>query len=139
MVQHLGHNTETNENEAIEQKWHTLSSMLIKLKQLQDAAKIITIPSSGLTTPIDNEGEFDDIELASADEILQLNQTMHCQNTNVMEWEVLLLPSSGNVMGEPAQVEIHQQKQQAHWQIVWLRDIITDISFQYSHVIQGAI
>ena len=109
--------------------------MLIKLKQLQDAAKIITIPSSGLATPIDNEGEFDDVESASADDIPQLNQTTHCQNTNVVEWKVLLLPSSGNVMGEPAQVEIHQWKQQAHWQIVQLWNIIANISFQYSHVI----
>ena len=106
---------ETNENEAIDQKWHTLSSMLIKLKQLQDAAKIITIPSSGLTTPIDNEGEFDDVESALADEVPQLNQTTHCQNTNIMEQEVLLLSSSGNVIGKPAQVKIHQWKQQAHW------------------------
>ena len=109
---------ETNENEAIKQKWHTLDSMLIKLKQLQDAAKIITIPLSSLATLIDNEGEFDDVESALADEILQLNQTMHCQDTNVVEQEVLLLPSSGNVMGEPAQVEIHQQKQQACWKII---------------------
>ena len=113
--------------------------MLIKVKQLQDAAKIIIIPLSGLATIIDNEDEFDDVELASADEILQLNQTTHCQNTNVMEWELLLLLSSGNVMGKPVQVEIHQQKQQTHHQIVWPQDIITDISFQYSHVIQGAI
>ena len=49
------------------------------------------------------------------------------------------LPSSANIIGEPAQVEIHQQKRQAHWQIVRLRDIIADISFQYSHVIQGTI
>ena len=52
-----------------------------------------------------------------------------------MEREVLLLPCSGNVTGEPAQVEIHQWKQQAHQQIVQLQDIIADISFQYSHVV----
>ena len=140
MVWHLGCNTSTNENEGIEQKWQTLGSMLTKLRQMQEAANVITIPSSGLQSQNDNEAEFDDVvELVSANEFPQLNQATHHHDQNVVEREVVSLPSSANIIGEPAQVEIHQRKWQACQQIVQLRDIIANISFQYSHVIRGAI
>ena len=106
MVQHLGCNTSTNENEGIEQKWQTLGSMLTKLRQMQEAANFITIPSSGLQSHNDNEAEFDDIvELVSANEFPQLNQAMHHHDPNVVEREVVSLPSSANIIGEPAQVK----------------------------------
>ena len=75
------------------------------------------------------------VELVLANEFPQLNQAMHHCDPNVVEREVVSLPSSANIIGEPAQVEIHQQKWKAHQQIVWLQDIIANISFQYSHVI----
>ena len=111
--------------------------MLVKLKQLQDAAGVVDIVS-GSESFGENEGAFDDVgEPPSASDRILSQPT----GTEVpaVEREPLALPSSGSVVGEAVGVELRLRTTQARRQVNRLRDIIADISFQYSHVIRGAI
>ena len=113
--------------------------MLLKAKQLQDVAGVIPI-ASGSEPFVENEGEFDDVgESASTAEVGESHRHTQSRDVPGIERTLLILPSNGNVMGEAVKVEIRHRIQQARRQISRLRDIIADISFQYSHVIWDSI
>jgi hypothetical protein len=59
-------------------------------------------------------------------------------DTSAVERQVLTLPSNGNVNEDVAALEIRDRVNQARRQITRLRDLIADISFQYSHVVRNA-
>lgn len=112
--------------------------MLVKLRQLQNAAGIVSLGQ--VAEPwVENETEFDEVGHAapastSATALRTTQAGIVC-----VEREILTLPSNGNVAGGAYEVEIAHRIKQARRQITRLRDIIADISFQYSHVIRGAI
>jgi hypothetical protein len=137
MVRRLGSNAQESDEQLVKQKRQALTLMLVKLKQLQDNAGVIAL-TSGAEPLVDNENEFDEVEeAASAGESAGTTQN---PDMSGVEREMLTLPSNGNTVGQAVvEVEINHRIKQARQQINRLRDIIADISFQYSHVIRGAI
>ena len=112
--------------------------MVVTLKHFQDAAGVVTL-TSGVEPFVEHEGEFDEVgEAASASPEAESHRLTRIRDGTNVEREVLTLPSNGNVGGDAIQLEIEHRIQQAHRQVTRLRDIIADVSFQYSHVIRGA-
>ena len=56
-----------------------------------------------------------------------------------IEHKVIALPSNGNLETDVSDLEIKFQIRQANSELNQLRDLIADISFQFSHVIHGQI
>jgi hypothetical protein len=113
-----------------------LSAMMIRLKQLQDSAKIST-KLGGVEPAIgDEEGQFDETTHSPDDRDAGVQKTG--LDPSAVERQVLTLPSNGNVNEDVATLEIRDRVKQARRQITRLRDLIADISFQYSHVVRNA-
>jgi hypothetical protein len=113
--------------------------MLVKLKRLQDAAGVTDL-AIGRQPFDENEGEFDKVgELAPSSGGTPPQQPMQTREPSGVERELLSLPSNGNVVGEAIEVEIRHRIMQARREVNRLRDIIADISFQYSNVIRGSV
>jgi len=113
-----------------------LSAMMIRLKELQDSAMITTKLGTVEQANDDEEGQFDDNSY-SPDDTGAGGQKTGLDPTAV-ERHVLTLPSNGNVSEDVAALEIRERAKQARRQIARLRDLIADISFQYSHVVRNA-
>ena len=110
----------------------------MKLKQLQDSAGVMEITPASRDFD-ENEEEFDDVgESASASDSISSQRPSRNSEPIGVERERLTLPSNGNVHGIAVQIELHHRIMQARRQVNRLRDIIADISFQYSHVIRGS-
>jgi hypothetical protein len=139
----LGSNPHDNDQQTIEQKRQSLVSMLAKLRQLQSTAGVTAL-GSRIQPIFEDEGEFDDFE-HSSDESASATVTGHAERATTVtdvssiEREVLALPSNKNVAGCAVDLEIRHRITQARRQVGRLRDIIADISFQYSHVIRGQV
>lgn len=135
-VRRLGAHPDGDEQRLVEKKRQMLSTMMVRLKELQDLAKITT--KLGTVEPIneEEEGQFDD-NVQSPD-----NPNAGGQKTSLepgaVERHVLTLPSNGNVNEDVASLEIRDRVKQARRQITQLRDLVADISFQYSHVVRNA-
>jgi hypothetical protein len=139
MVRRLGPSTPDEERQVIETKRQTLTLMLVKLKRLQDAAGVITVAPT-LDYCLEDEEDFDeDGESASASDGVQSQRATRVTDAPGVEREQLAMPSNGTVTGQAVEVELRHRANQARREIDRLRDIIADISFQYSHVIRGAI
>ena len=113
--------------------------MLIKLKHLQEAAGVM---STGLGNEpfVENEGQYDEVgEAASANQGTQAHLMPGASDVTAVERELLTMPSNANVVGNLHELEVRHRIKQARREVHRLRDIIADISFQYSHVIRGAI
>lgn len=103
--------------------------MFAQLRDLQMIAGIIEI--SGNEKPVlDNETEYDEYDEST-------NQTTPV--INPIERKVIILPSNGNVKTEVSDLEIKYRIKQANTELNQLRDLIADISFQFSHIIRGQI
>ena len=119
-----------DDQEVIEEKRNALFAMFVHLKDLQMSARIIE--NTANENPIlDDETEYDEYD----------EETVSPTITDItpIERKVIVLPSNGNVVTNHADLEITFRKRQAHSQLVHLRDLIADISFQFSHVIRGQI
>ena len=135
-MRHLGAHPEEDDQRLIEKKRQMLSAMMIRLKELQDSAKITTKLGTVEPAKENEEGQFDDtIQLPDGADAS--GQTTRLDPTAV-ERHVLTLPSNGNVSEDFAWLEIRDRVKQARRQITRLRDLIADISFQYSHVVRNA-
>ena len=79
---------------------------------------------------MDNETEFDEYDeyTNQVPPILML-----------IERKVIALPSNGNLETDVSDLEIKFRIRQANSELNQLRDLIADISFQFSHVICGQI
>ena len=79
---------------------------------------------------LDNETEFDEYNeyMNQAPPILR-----------PIECKVIALPSNGNLETDVSDLEIKFRIRQANSEPNQLRDLIADISFQFSHVIRGQI
>jgi hypothetical protein len=106
--------------------------MFVQLKDLQTLAGVTENTSTG--NPIlDDETEYDEYEeSATAQTVTELTP---------IERKVIVLPSNGNLQANAtaSDLEIKFRVQQAKFQLNLLRDLIADISFQFSHVIRGQI
>jgi hypothetical protein len=119
-----------DDQEVVEEKRNALVAMFVHLKDLQTSAGIIE--NTANENPIlDDETEYDEYD----------EETVSATITVItpIERKVIILPSNGNVVTNHADLEITFRKRQAHSQLVHLRDLIADISFQFSHVIRGQI
>jgi hypothetical protein len=105
--------------------------MFVQLKDLQILAGVTENPST--ENPIlDNETEYDEYEESSTQTVTELTP---------IERRIIVIPSNGNVQtnASASDLEIKFRVQQAKFQLNQLRDLIADISFQFSHVIRGQI
>ena len=118
----------------IDDKRDSLVAMFAQLKDLQTLAGIIE--NTGKEKPIlDDETKYDEYEDES------LAPTVN-EISSSIERKVIILPSNGNVERSETNVsdlEISFRTRQADSQLIQLRDLIADISFQFSHVIRGQI
>jgi hypothetical protein len=118
-----------DEQEAIDEKRAALVAMFAQLKDLQTVAGVIENPVN--EKPIlDNETEYDEYDEST-------NQTPHILTP--IERKVIALPSNGNLETDVSDLEIKFRTRQANSELNQLRDLIADISFQYSHVVRGQI
>ncbi|KAF8958979.1 hypothetical protein BDZ97DRAFT_1667832 [Flammula alnicola] len=119
-----------------EQLHEALAPLLVKLKQLKEAAEI-TDKRPEMPSIDEDEAEFDEAaEEISGEETPA--PTLPSTDMIPVERQQLSLPSNGNVGGDLKHVEISARKKQAHAQLNRLRELVADISFQYSHVIRAA-
>ena len=135
-VRRLGAHPDEDDLRLVERKRQMLSAMMIKLKRLQDLAKITAKLSSIEPADEDDEGCFDEITVSSDDPDAGGQQTG--PDFSVVERQVLTMPSNGNVNEDVTAQEIQERVKQARRQISRLRDLIAEISFQYSHVVRNA-
>lgn len=105
--------------------------MFVQLKDLQIAAGI-TENAANQNPILDDETEYDDYEELTAQTVSQVTP---------IERKILVLPSNGNVETNAgaSDLEIKFRVRQAKTELDQLRDLIADISFQFSHVIRGQI
>lgn len=105
--------------------------MLVQLKDLQNVAGIIENKANEKIV-LDDETEYDEYDELTAETATQLTP---------IERSTIVLPSNGNVETNPSarDLEIKFRTIQAQSQLNHLRDLIADISFQFSHVIRGQI
>lgn len=106
--------------------------MFVQLKDLQTLAGVIENTST--ENPIlDDETEYDEYEESA--------ETQTVTELVPIERKTVVLPSNGNVQANAtaSDLEIKYRVQQAKLQLNQLRDLIADISFQFSHVIRGQI
>lgn len=135
-VRRLGANPEEDDQRLVEKKRQMLSAMMIRLKELQDLAKITTKLGTVNQTNDEDEGQFDDT-VHSPDNPNAGGQETG-QDPSAVERHILTLPSNGNVSEDVSAIEIRDRVKQVRRQITRLRDLIADISFQYSHVVRNA-
>lgn len=116
------------DQEVIEEKRQALVAMFAKLNDLQTVAGIVE--SKANENPIvDDEYEYDEYE----------EDPVPISKITPIERKVIALPSNGNVVTDVVDLEITFRKRQAQSQLAHLRELIADISFQFSHVIRGQI
>lgn len=106
--------------------------MFVQLKDLQTLAGIIENTENERLI-LDDETQYDSDE----DDVESLAQTVN--DISPIERKVINLPSNGNVETNVTDLEISFRTRQAQSQLNHLRDLIADISFQFSHVIRGQI
>jgi hypothetical protein len=119
------------DQEIIDEKREALAAMFVQLTDLQSAAGIIENKGKEKVV-LDDETEYDDYEEPTVKPVPHLTP---------IERKTIVLPSNGNVETNPSasDLEIKFRKMQAHSQLNRIRDLIADISFQFSHVIRGQI
>lgn len=120
------------DQETIDAQRESLAAMFVHLKDLQTAAGIIEHVAN--EKPIlDDETEYDEYE--------ELDEPIAQPVTEItpIERKVIVLPSNGNVETNVADLEVKFRIIEAQTQLNKLRDLIADISFQFSHVIRGQI
>ena len=119
------------DQEIIDEKREALAAMFVQLTDLQSAAGIIENKGKEKAV-LDDETEYDDYEEPTVKAVTHLTP---------IERKTIVLPSNGNVESNPSasDLEIKFRKMQAHSQLNRIRDLIADISFQFSHVIRGQI
>ena len=138
-VRRLGLHPHENDQHGVEQKRQVLASLLVKLKTFQETASVVST-ASGTKPFFENEGEFDEVgESVSANEVTPAHSNATAPNVFPVEWQLLTIPSNGNVLGNLCELELHHRTKQARRQVDWLQDIVANISFQDSHVVCGAI
>ena len=121
------------EQEVIEEKRVSLVAMFSQLKDLQTKAGIIE-DTANEKPVLDDEIEYD--EYNDSEEV-PISQAL--SEIIPIERKVIVLPSNGNVVTNVSNLEVTFRKRQAQSQLDQLRDLIADISFQFSHVIRGQI
>ena len=115
------------EQETIDEKRGALVAMFAQLKDLQMAAGIVE--NRAKETPIgDNETEYDEYE----DSTIPTSSSL-----SPIERKVLVIPSNGNLETNVSHLEIKFRTRQAQTELNYIRDLIADISFQFSHVIRS--
>jgi hypothetical protein len=122
----------------VEQQCQIMVSMLQSLKHLQISAGVTDcLPSQEI--PHHNETEFDDMGDTDSASASASSSSQSSINVITVERVTLHLPSNGNVSIEYGHLELRYRLQQAETQVNRLRDLIADISFQYSHIIRNPV
>lgn len=122
--------TSPDDQEMIEEKREALVAMFAQLKELQNSAGIVE-NTSNQQPVLDEETEYDE-----PDESTMSNRE---SDLTPVERKIIVIPSNGNVINNAAELEMSFRTRQADSQLNQIRDVIADISFQYSHVIRGQI
>ncbi|KAF8150124.1 hypothetical protein B0H34DRAFT_826383 [Crassisporium funariophilum] len=104
-VRRLGAHPDQDDLQLVERKRQTLTAMLVKLKRLQDNARVNGLSGGYKPAVEDNEGCFDEIGESPDDANANGDaRGQHAresrQDLAAVEREVLTLPSNGNVAGD---------------------------------------
>lgn len=144
-VRRLGYNPHEDDLQVVERQRQTLGPMLTCLRNLQNSASAREFRLQDQLAD-DDESAFDETwELASAPAPAAAAQSgpgpghLSTEETTVVERQIIRLPSNGLTVDGAAQVELQLTKKQATVQVHRLRDLIAELSFQYSHVIRNAV
>jgi hypothetical protein len=113
----------------VDGKREDLVAMFAQLKDLQIAAGV-TENTTNEHPILDNETEYDEYEDSIPQTVTDLLP---------IERKTIVLPSNGNTETNVSVLEIKFRISQAQTQLNQLRELIADISFQFSHVIRGQI
>jgi hypothetical protein len=113
----------------VDGKREDLVAMFAQLKDLQIAAGV-TENTTNEHPILDNETEYDEYEDSIPQTVTDLIP---------IERKIIVLPSNGNTETNVSVLEIKFRITQAQTQLNQLRELIADISFQFSHVIRGQI
>ena len=113
------------EQEVIDKKRAALVAMFAQLKDLQMVAGVME-NSLKEKLILDNETEFDEYD-------------EYTNHTHAYRTQSDSLPLNGNLETDVSDLKIKFWICQANSKLNQLRDLIADISFQFSHVIRGQI
>ena len=138
-VRRLGTSSLVADTQSVQRERDALTSHMVTLTHLQNAADIAAHDIAPSRITHDNEAEFDnsdDLELSDEDTPAASGPSHLPADTNAIpvEEQHLYLPHNGHL----ADVEIHHRKNQASRLLHRLRELIVDKSFQYSHIIRAA-
>ena len=114
----------------------SLATQMVKLKELQTAAEVTDMPSSPII--LDNEAVWDDDADTEEDGIGADSPQQTAMVSGFVEGIILHMPSNRNVPKQFRPTELVLRKEQASNELNFLRGLIADKSFQYSHVIRNA-
>lgn len=140
-VRRLGKSPHMSDTQAVEREREALTSHMVTLTQLQNAADIADHDIASSWINRDNEGEFDtpgelddDTASAAAAASAAGPSNLPATSTISVEEQQVYLPRHGHL----AEVEIKLRKCQASRLLHQLRELIAEKSFQYSHIMRAA-
>jgi hypothetical protein len=138
-VRRLGKSPHISDTQAVEREREALTSHMVTLTQLQNAADIDDHDIAPTWINRDTEGAFDtpgelDNDTASASASAAGPSNLPATSTIAVEEQQVYLPRHGHL----ADVEIKLRKSQASRLLHQLRELIAEKSFQYSHIIRAA-
>lgn len=137
-VRRLGKAPRQDDLDVVERLREALVGLMRQLQEFQFLAAIplVSLPPGSTMA---NESEFDDF--ADAFMVPPEDLTVADNNLNEpipIERQTIPLPSNGNISLDLQQLEIAARLKIADQQLERLRDLIAEMSFQYSHVIRPA-
>lgn len=143
-VRALGQNPSDADRETIDELRDSLSPLYIELKILQRAAGIDEI--SSINVPSEDESDWDEdpntnvIIGANADLSMAPSAPTSSVPTinHLIERQIIPLPSNGNVTRLFAPTELSRRERQAKTELDRIRELISEKSFQFSHVLRDA-
>lgn len=135
-VKAMGRYEREIDRKAVDTKREALSVMLQRLAVLQFKAGVL--PSTDSTGAIPDDPpdipDYDDEEPAAA----PAQGSDDDENQVPIENQLISLPSNANVRGDLRSIELKHRITQAKVHLNRLRDLVADMSFQYSHVMRAA-
>ncbi|KAM6490327.1 hypothetical protein JOM56_014304 [Amanita muscaria] len=124
------------DQQSIQRERETLTLLLLHLNGSEHGPMEA---SSSSSATVYNEAEFDDADEAPAPAFDLFPQEVPYEDCQVPpEWEKIPLPSNDDIDSDFRKLEINLRMKQANRQLQQLRELISNKSSQYSHVIQRA-
>jgi hypothetical protein len=150
-LRHLRRNPGNVDRQMIENDREELSALILQLKQFQQTAGVAE-PNSLIIQPLNSVDAWDDLafdpvqigieQTAPIAESVNSNpssgQSIPRSTTAPLpiEEQIIALPSNGNTSNVYKELELAHRVSTAEQQLNYIRNLIADKSFQYSHIIR---